>query len=291
MNKDQFITYLEHPETILPEDVSLLENIATDFPYCQSAQLLYTKGLHLTNSIHYEKQLKLTAAQATDRTVLYRLILQRPLRETIKKQEAAFEETAQELASTSDETSEDPVPTIAPSTDQEISKLEEEILKEAINASIQIEVMENMAELPEIETPEITDLPEEKEPEEIVDVTPNKRTFNQWLKPTSKPEESVQEQPSQAEKFADLVDQFIQKDPTIKSKKTEFFTPANVAKLSIVDDESFVSETLAKIYIKQGHFDKALRAYQHLSLKNPEKRSYFATQIQNLEAQINKNKD
>lgn len=43
------------------------------------------------------------------------------------------------------------------------------------------------------------------------------------------------------------------------------------------------TETLAKIYIKQGHYDKALRIIKSLNLQYPEKNSYFAEQLRFLE--------
>lgn len=44
-------------------------------------------------------------------------------------------------------------------------------------------------------------------------------------------------------------------------------------------DESYFTETLAKIYVKQGRYEKALEIIKAISLKNPKKNAYFADQI------------
>lgn len=55
-------------------------------------------------------------------------------------------------------------------------------------------------------------------------------------------------------------------------------------------EDSLFTETLAKIYIKQGHYEKALRIVKSLSLKFPEKSLYFADRIRFLEKIIKNNK-
>ena len=51
-------------------------------------------------------------------------------------------------------------------------------------------------------------------------------------------------------------------------------------------DDSYFTETLARIYVKQKRYDKALQIIKNLSLKYPEKNIYFADQIRFLEKLI-----
>ena len=77
-----------------------------------------------------------------------------------------------------------------------------------------------------------------------------------------------------------LIDNFIDKNLSIsKPKKTTFFKPIDVAKESLIENNDLVTPTLAKVYLEQGHYDKAISAYEKLCLKYPEKNSLFANQI------------
>ena len=55
-----------------------------------------------------------------------------------------------------------------------------------------------------------------------------------------------------------------------------------------IKKQDYMTETLAKIYVKQGKYEDALKAYKILCLKYPEKISLFADQIKIIKKQIKK---
>ena len=58
-----------------------------------------------------------------------------------------------------------------------------------------------------------------------------------------------------------------------------FFSATETAKKSLDENDDFITETLAKIYKEQGHYNKAIDAFEKLILKFPEKNTLFASQI------------
>ena len=85
----------------------------------------------------------------------------------------------------------------------------------------------------------------------------------------------------------EIIDKFIAENPQMPRQKQEFFNPITVAQASVVDQENIISETLANIYLNQGHIEKAISTYQKLSLKNPEKSVYFAELIEKAKNKFN----
>ncbi len=81
-----------------------------------------------------------------------------------------------------------------------------------------------------------------------------------------------------------IIDKFIKEDPTIPplNPKTIAEEQEDLSAKSGVESKGLISENFAKILIKQGKIQKAIDIYTQLSLKNPEKSTYFAGLINEL---------
>lgn len=76
----------------------------------------------------------------------------------------------------------------------------------------------------------------------------------------------------------ELIDTFLKNKPKIPPLSSNAETEISSEEIKF-NKEELMTETLAKVYVKQGKFKKALLAYKILSLKYPEKNSFFANQI------------
>tara|TARA_A200000159_G_scaffold1114_1_gene1223 strand:+ start:1621 stop:2271 length:651 start_codon:yes stop_codon:yes gene_type:complete len=99
-------------------------------------------------------------------------------------------------------------------------------------------------------------------------------SFVDWL-------ELANIKPIDRENQSSKIDNFISKKPKLKiSSQTEDISP-NVNP-EVISDTGFMTETLAKLYLSQKNYEKAIQSYKILSLKFPEKNSYFADQIKRI---------
>ena len=113
-------------------------------------------------------------------------------------------------------------------------------------------------------------------------------SFLEWLKlsGTKKINRNVS---SKLDSQINLIDKFIGNKPKIKSDSLTFYSPNDQAKKSVQEKMDFVTETLARVYLEQGHYYKAKKAYEQLCLKYPQKSSLFANQIEMINNLITKN--
>ena len=87
----------------------------------------------------------------------------------------------------------------------------------------------------------------------------------------------INDEVPKVEKKLDLIDEFIKNSPKIEFSKDEESGKEITIDAKIKDE--LITETLAKIYVTQKKFNKAIKAYDILSLKYPKKSSFFADQI------------
>jgi len=106
-----------------------------------------------------------------------------------------------------------------------------------------------------------------------------------FLKTIEKKEEIIAEDANKKEQIK-LIDDFIKTAPSFSQKKTppteQPQEQVDLSEKSILKDDNFISENLANIMLKQGKKEKALDIYKKLIWKFPQKKSYFASLIEEI---------
>lgn len=99
-------------------------------------------------------------------------------------------------------------------------------------------------------------------------------SFVDWLKLSNL-------KPIDRSKETQAVDKFISKKPKIRIEANETQSD-NDKNDDLANQSGFMTETLAKLYLNQKNYEKAIQSYKILILKFPEKNSYFADQIKKI---------
>ncbi len=276
MNKDEFIGFMQQPTKLDSRTLSGLTALVTEFPYCSSVRILLSVNQYKEKDVRYETELRTTAIYSGDRSILKKHIDragQSNVRIVLPDEEKAEEVKKEETSS--------------PIKDSVVTEMVEKVAftepEEPKTSTVQQEGSEMPAEnIPHIDM-EIQELKEiiNRHIDEMEQETHLQSPTNILVEPEEKLD-SVKEKTKE-----ELLDEFIKNQPSITRPKAAFYNPLEVAKESIVDQENIISETLATIYYDQGHLQKAIKIYQKLSLKYPEKSTYFAALIQKAEKELN----
>ena len=242
---------IKHPEYLDRDTLYELRSTLALYPYYQTARLLMLQNLYLLHDPSFDEELRRAAIYITDRRVLFNMI-----------------EAGHYRLRTSTVTK---VPAAAP---------------QESTASRTATLIDNF----------LDSIPKEDEGQSRGKRKPTPADaavdYVAYLLETEgdKAEETVPEMKGQ-----NLIDTFINADKgRIVLNEGPLLTPQtekNDESAAEPTDEEYFTETLARIYIKQGRYSKALEIIQRLSLQFPKKNAYFADQIRFLEKLIiNSNK-
>ena len=298
MNVNDFTYLLQHPDKVVdPVQTKQLEDVLEEYPYFQAARALHLKGLKNLNSFKYNNALKVTAAYTADRDILFDFItssefLQNTIADNIsgKKplndQEIISEEVAPEQTKEIrmfEESEDQPLPRSVKDAD--------DILDPSLFKSKDPQIDRSIAT-------EKKRLEEELELGSPLKFTKNEKySFGEWLQLTSlksinreedapgklarEPKEDLKaatEVSLDKKKKFELIDKFIAENPKIIPGE-EFDKKVDIKESLKLDKKELMTETLAKVYLEQKKYKKAIQAYTILSLKYPEKSGFFADRI------------
>ena len=282
MNVTDYTFLINKPDTINSAYTDALGNILNEFPYFQSARALRLKGLFNQNSFKYNYALKVTAAHTTDRSILFDFITSEHF-DTL--QNDLYDKKNLELMNIEVVDSE----IVHPKT---ILEQQQKALELSILTSIK-EATNNNDTISENKSESVIELGKP------IDFTPNeKHSFQEWLQlsrtqPIDRSiennsktfEDSMEEE---RKKKAALIDKFIETNPKIAPIKPGT-APAPQFELNSSDNTHLMTETLARVYLEQKKYQKAIQAYEILILKYPEKSSFFADHISEIRNLQNNN--
>ncbi|WP_294821243.1 tetratricopeptide repeat protein [uncultured Flavobacterium sp.] len=297
MNTKDYIHLLNNPYSLNEKQAGGLEYVLSEFPFLQSARAIYLKGLYNQDSFRYNTELKKTAAHTTDRSVLFDFITSEQFTSVQKKQYDVHQEAVEQISVTGIEMVAAPV----------ADKLEESIKKLVAEAGPETEDPAEDEQKVTLVTKELPEADESGQKESIADAAieagqnlnigkplefgqGERHSFAEWLQlskltpvnrdeAATSPETNEPEDTPLARKLG-LIDKFIESSPKIAPAKS-IPAPLNIER-SVEDNSSLMTETLARVYLEQKKYSKAIQAYEILILKYPEKSVFFADRISDI---------
>jgi len=260
VEREQFHTLLTNFAALSEAEALELTKLSKEFPYSQVIHNLSARAAQDCGLVGKEKLLHTSAIYSTDRTAL-KAVMTSP---KIKR----IEPVAAEI--------EIQVPTVA--VDETGDQLREQVLHdiESLQESKRLFEM-TIARLEKEKAEPLADKPE-------VPVLTDAKEANSLIEEIKSTKKKIKPDGVKQKEQIEIIDQFIKTQPTIsRPKPAAPVAPDNdLAEPSAQFGENIVSETLVEILLKQGKKEKAIEALKKLIWKFPQKKAYFAAQIEEL---------
>ena len=252
---EQIAELIQHPERLDRDTLYELRSLCALYPYYQTVRLLMLQNLYLLHDPTFDEELRRASIYITDRRVLFNMI------------EASHYQLKPKTSRSQD---------AAPAASAQPANRTMSLINNFLDS------------IPKDEEEKTTQKRKPTAADAAID-------YVAYLMDTEDEEDTASEIPEMPGQ--QLIDTFINSD---KPKFVLSDSPVQKPLAAELEDvgtegvgEEYFTETLARIYIKQGRYSKALEIIQRLSLQFPKKNAYFADQIRFLEKLIinnNKNK-
>jgi len=270
MSRDQMVRYLDDPSTLNERTLGELREIIDEFPYFHTAHLLYIRNLQLENNFRFSGQLKLASAHVTDRTVLYHLLN--------SGSHKGYQTDADflRLKASSD------------SSEQVSIELTDNVLN---SGSVLFDVSKHASSQNVTDNFDLLNFDVSENTYSLDNINVENEALPSESSDLTNPLSSARRKGKGSDQKDHLIDRFIKDNPAFTVKQVENYEVIGKKRAdleNISEKEEFITETLARIYMNQGLFQKAINAFEKLSLKYPEKSAYFARQIEEVTNLINK---
>ena len=271
MTREQMLRYIDEPSALNERTLGELREILDEYPYFQTAHLLYIRNLQAESNFRYSGQLKVCALYSSDRTILYHLLNSGPEKKQVSGNLLEISSVSTTKGNSMIELSGDATELPEVSDDLMISAIRPNPAGTGNFDLLNFELSEKAYSLEGVEN----------DPEKPLSELVKEITHLSAKKGKEK----------EADQKAELIDRFIKDNPafTIKQfEKIEMGEKTDKQLDNVAEKDEFITETLARIYVNQGLYHKAIKAFEKLSLKYPEKSVYFARQIEEVTNLLNK---
>jgi len=282
LNIKEISLRIEQPHTCKLEDVPSLKTLCESHPYSQIFPILYLKILATHNDIHLDVELQKYAYRIADRTVLFNLL--NPTEEKISEVNTKTtienkKENAKNVLTSAQQTT---TPTLSP-----LPSLDDDVLQSLSNETKQYSINYELEENQKNSAKEHLSSLQQAERMSFIDWLDKNSTTNEQAQPF------LHTNNTKKRSSSDLIERFINNESLISSRRNKIkkqsledieLTPQAIQ--SIDESGMPASETLAKIFIAQGNFSRAVAIYQQLCLLQPEKKSFFSQKIDELNKKI-----
>ncbi|HOU95824.1 MAG TPA: hypothetical protein PLN06_04280 [Bacteroidales bacterium] len=305
MNRKDFLNIIENSGLITREITAELKELTGIYPWFQSAHLLLLKGLYNTGDVRFENQLHQSALNIANREVLYYLIHSDKLSNTFSDYSSKAK-VKHEVVTQNDIVENLQVVIDIGRNSEELTKMfeqeeQKELLEEPVKDNDNTIYIATDSEFDNSAILKIIyDDGETKYEENVFYMDPSLslngtkeelfelETDSINTKEKGKiNEDTISIASDRPVTEAELIEKFILANPRIEPPKEKREEPViDISKPFTEEKGEFVSETLAKIYVNQGYFSRAIELYEKLCIKYPEKSSYFASQIEEIRKNI-----